>query len=436
MVTKHEQIIQYIESLEVGTKISVRRVATAMGVSEGTAYRAIKESEALGIVSTIERVGTVRIEKKQKANIEKLTFAEIVNVVDGNVLGGSSGLHKTLNKFVIGAMTEEAMLPYIEAGSLLIVGNRYEAHKLSLRRGAAVLITGGFETSQEVTELADELQLPVISCSYDTYTVAAMINRAIYDQLIKKDILLVEDIVSDAQTVYSLKIGQKVAEWHRIAEESGHGRYPVVDSSSRVVGMITPKDIVGVDEAMPIEKAMTRNPLTVSKQTSVASAAHMFVWEGIELLPVVDQDRKLTNVISRQDVLKALQYHRQQPHIGETIEDVIMAQITELTSEEGKTLYRCKITPQMSNKLGSVSAGVLTSLMTDAGFRVLKNHKKGDMIIENFVVYTIKPVQIESEVTVYPRVIDISRKYGKVDIEVFYNQQLVAKAMMTAQSID
>lgn len=66
MATKHEKILQYIESLPVGDKISVRQIAKEMSVSEGTAYRAIKEAETRRLVSTIERVGTIRIEKKKK----------------------------------------------------------------------------------------------------------------------------------------------------------------------------------------------------------------------------------------------------------------------------------------------------------------------------------------------------------------------------------
>ncbi|MCK9910897.1 DRTGG domain-containing protein, partial [Microbacteriaceae bacterium K1510] len=100
-------------------------------------------------------------------------FAEVVNIVDGHVLGGRGGLHKTLNKFVIGAMKLEAMMRYVDAGSLLIVGNRDQAHKLSLQQGAAVLITGGFDTSEEVKQLADQLAMPIISSSYDTFTVAS-----------------------------------------------------------------------------------------------------------------------------------------------------------------------------------------------------------------------------------------------------------------------
>ena len=127
VATKHEKILEYIENLEVGHKISVRGIARELGVSEGTAYRAIKEGENQGLVSTVERVGTVRIEKKHRSKIERLTFAEVVNIVDGQVLGGKAGLHKTLNRFLIGAMKLEAMIRYVEPGQLMIVGNRDNA---------------------------------------------------------------------------------------------------------------------------------------------------------------------------------------------------------------------------------------------------------------------------------------------------------------------
>src|SRR5699024_5211366 len=194
MATKHEQILQHILSLGIGNKISVRQIAKELNVSEGTAYRAIKEAENQGMVSTIERVGTIRIERKEKENIEKLTFAEVINIVDGQVLGGAEGLHKSLNKFLIGAMQLDAMMQYTEADSLLIVGNRVKAHELALKAGASVLITGGFDTEEYIKEFADQKQIPIMSTSYDTFTVAAMINRAIYDQLIKKEIVFVEDI--------------------------------------------------------------------------------------------------------------------------------------------------------------------------------------------------------------------------------------------------
>ncbi|MUK59383.1 GntR family transcriptional regulator, partial [Pseudomonas aeruginosa] len=69
-MTKHEQILDYIESLSIGSKISVRKIAKFLNVSEGTAYRAIKDADKMGMVATIDRVGTVRIEKRNRNEIE------------------------------------------------------------------------------------------------------------------------------------------------------------------------------------------------------------------------------------------------------------------------------------------------------------------------------------------------------------------------------
>ncbi|MFG6121459.1 MULTISPECIES: CBS domain-containing protein [Thalassobacillus] len=436
MATKHEQILQFIESLSVGNKISVRQIAKELNVSEGTAYRAIKEAENQSLVSTIERVGTIRIEKKKKENIERLTFAEIINIVDGQVLGGREGLYKTLNKFVIGAMKLEAMMRYTEAGSLLIVGNRTNAHELALKEGAAVLITGGFDTEERVKKLADEKKLPIISTSYDTFTVAAMINRAIYDQLIKKEIVLVEDIYTSYEQSYYLKTTDSVQNWHELNEATSHSRYPVVDAANRVVGMVTSKDVIGKDRSLGIDKVMTKNPMTVQTKTSLANAAHMMVWEGIEIMPVVDQHHKLQGLISRQDVLKALQHIQRQPQVGETIDDLVSKQVEVLAEEGNDMLFQVAVTPQMTNQLGSLSYGVFTSLVTEASSRLLRKYKKGDLVVENLSIYFIKPVQIESVIELKPEIMEVGRKFAKVDVELYHEKTLVGKALLMAQLID
>lgn len=436
MSTKHEQILRYINELEIGEKISVRQIAKELNVSEGTAYRAIKEAENQGLVSTIERVGTIRIEKKKKENIEKLTFAEVVNIVDGTVLGGRNGLYKTLNRFVIGAMKLDAMMRYVEAGNLLIVGNRFQVHQLALEAGAAVLITGGFDTNEEVKKLADELDLPIISTSYDTFTVATMINRAIYDQLIKKEIVTVDDILIPLQDTYYMTTSNMVEKWYELNSKTQHSRYPVVDENFKIQGMVTSKDVMGVSKQTPIERVMTKNPITASERTSVASAAHVMVWEGIELLPVIDQQKKLLGVISRRDVLKALQMIQRQPHVGETIDDIVTSRFREKTSDQGELVYECEVTPQMASQVGTISFGVITTIVTEAGSRMLRNYKKGDFVVENITLYFIKPVQIESTIEVKPKMLEVGRKHGKIDVEIYDGGEIVCKALMMAQLLD
>ncbi|WP_131923148.1 DRTGG domain-containing protein [Hazenella coriacea] len=435
MTTKHEQILQYIEGLDVGYKISVRQIAKDLGVSDGTAYRAIKEAEVQGLVNTIERVGTVRIEKKQRSDIERLTFAEVVNIVDGHVLGGKGGLHKTLNRFIIGAMKLEAMMRYVEPSNLLIVGNRDNAQLIAIEHGAAVLITGGFDATDQVKELADQLELPVISSSYDTFTVASMINRAIYDRLIKKEILMVEDMVTKEHTPTYLTIHDKIEHFHQLVHHTEHSRYPVVDDQDRVVGMITTKDVMGYHPEEKVEKAMTRNPIVVTPKTSLASAAHEMVWEGIELLPVVNDQRRLLGVISRQDVIKSLQYMQKQPQVGETIQELSFRGFEEY-QRSGETVFRGKINPQMTDAMGTLSTGVLTSLMTETSLRMLRRLRRDDLAVQNFTLFSLKPIQLESEVEIIPRLLDLGRKLVKIDVEILIDSQVVAKALLTAQTIE
>ena len=71
--TKHQQVIAHIESLPVGEKVSVRQLARELGVSEGTVYRAIKEAENQGYVTSIPKVGTLRIEKNKERTIDTLS---------------------------------------------------------------------------------------------------------------------------------------------------------------------------------------------------------------------------------------------------------------------------------------------------------------------------------------------------------------------------
>lgn len=433
LMTKHEQIIQHITSLPVGEKISVRLIARTMDVSEGTAYRAIKEAENQGLVSTIERVGTIRIEKKRKEYFEQLTFAEVINIVDGQVLGGRDGLHKKLNKFVIGAMQLDAMARYTEPDSLLIVGNRVDAQELALKDGAAVLITGGFDTTDEMKKLADEKELPLLSTSYDTFTVASMINRAIYDQLIKKEIVFVGDIFTPFDETHFLHVKDRVSDWYELNQKTKHTRFPVLDSNNRVVGMVTSRDIIGNDPDILLERVMTKKPLVVQEKTSLAYVAHMMVWEGIQLVPVVDQTNTIQGIVSRQDVIQALQQIQRQPQIGETIDDIITKNIQ--VGEEEST-FKIKILPQMTNQLGTLSNGVFTSLVTEGASRLLHDLQKGDLVVENLSVFFFKPVPIDSEIIIKPRLLDAGRMYAKIDVDVFCDKKLVGKALVMAQIMD
>ena len=70
-MTKHGKVIRYVSQLPIGTKISVRTIANLLDISEGTAYKGIKECSKMGIVTTIPRIGTIRIRKPDYNGEEK-----------------------------------------------------------------------------------------------------------------------------------------------------------------------------------------------------------------------------------------------------------------------------------------------------------------------------------------------------------------------------
>lgn len=429
MATKHEQILEYIESIPVGEKLSVRTIAKDLKVSEGTAYRAIKDAENIGLVTTIQRVGTIRIERKRVDSIENLTFEEVLKVIDGELLGGEEGLNKTLKKFIIGAMTEDAMLRYITEESLMIIGNRERAQRLALENGAAVLITGGFKANQEIIKLADKLELPLMSTSYDTFTVGSLINRAMTDQLIRKEIMLIDNIYTRMEDTDYLRVFDTVFDYRVLNEQSQHTRFPVVAQNNRLVGIVTAKDVIGREDTTTIERVMTRNPVSVKDHMSVASVAHSMIWDGLEVMPVVSDELILKGIVSRQDIMKAMQSLQRQPQTGDTIAD----QINGLIEGIGANEFIFKVTPQMTNSMGTISFGVLSEVISETAYMLLANQKKRNLVVEQINLQYFNMIQLGSELLIKPKVFDQSRRSARLDIEVYSDSGLAAKALVTCQ---
>ncbi|WP_027631988.1 DRTGG domain-containing protein [Clostridium hydrogeniformans] len=428
-MSKQEDIMLYIKTLEPGHKISVRSIAGDLGVSEGTAYRAIKECEAIGIVTTIPRVGTVRVEKIDKRHMENLTFSKVLSIVNGSVLGGKEGLNKSLNRFTIGAMTVDAFSKYVSPGSLVIVGNREEIQRFALEQDAAVLISGGFGCRGDIKKLADDKKLPIISSNYDTFTIASMINKALSDNKIKNDIILIEEVMMENPACLTTE--DTLETWMDLVKKTKHIRYPVVDKDMRVVGIMTAKDLPDdLNTNEPIKKLMIKDPITVTPKTTVSYAAHIMGWEDIELCPVVD-GRKLVGVITRKDVIKAFEYMNTHGYDVENLEESILKNFT-CANEGSDRVYEGKITPRMLDNVGTASWSALNMLINAVAVDTLKKYNI-TISVDNISTYFMKPVQVDSNIIIRSRILDLGRSFCKVEAEMFnVKKELVGKSLLSA----
>ncbi len=430
-MTKHKELIEYISNLPVGTKISVRKIASELSVSDGTAYRAIKDSETKGLVTTIPKTGTIRIKDQDKHYSSRVTFAELIKIVNGSVLGGKQGLYKPLDKFLIGAMKVNDMATYIEEGCVLIVGNREKAHEIALKKGAAVLISGGFHTSDKCIDLADQYALPIIKSPYDTYRIATLINQTLYNKMMESEILHVSDVMNDQP--YYLQQQETYRDWEQLLNKTKHSRFPIVDKENKVVGVVTSKDMTGRGYETPIYKLMSEQPITVSPETLVASVAYIMVWEGIEMVPVVNKSRKLIGVVSRQDVMEAMQFGREHNKNSTTATRKLIQSNFEKESFSGGAVLKGYISPEMTDQMGSMDPSAMTGLLIQTSLSALGYDNIYNIVLENCSFNYLGPIQLEQKITTIGRVLETSRQHGKVDLEIRHKSKVLLKGFVSCQ---
>lgn len=428
-MTKHQQILTFIENLAIGSKVSVRFIAKELDVSEGTAYRAIKEAESKGFVRSIPKVGTIRIEGLKERQIEDLTLREVSQIAEGVVICGFAHLDRALNKFVIAAMELNTMAHYLEEGALCIVGNRRDAQIFALNHKTSLLITGGLEPDEEVVALARKNDLVIIQSPFDTFAVTSMINRALYDRLIQKELILVEDIM--VREVSYLTVDATVDDWRKLSQSTDHSRFPVVDEDMNLVGIVSAVDVAGTELKTPIIEVMNANPFLVGRDDPVTHISRIMVWEGWEIAVVADAG-KLIGILSLQDVIEAYQQVQKQPQFGETVDNLVLSGFRFVDDAEHLTIEG-EINNAMSDDYGSASCGVIVTVMNMAGYIALRKKYRLNAITENFTLYQLQPIAVGTEITVRAKLLLVAKKHCNIEVEVTVNDALVAKGLMTAR---
>jgi UDP-N-acetylglucosamine 1-carboxyvinyltransferase len=423
-VSKHQEILSYLEELPVGKRVSVRSISNHLGVSDGTAYRAIKEAENRGLVETRPRSGTIRI-KSQKVSIERLTYAEIAEVTGSDVMAGRDGLDREFSKFSIGAMTEDNILSYLHDGGLLIVGDRTQIQMLALENENAVLVTGGFEINENVLKLANKKNIPVLRSKHDTFTIATMINRALSNVQIKTDILTVEKIYQTSHEYGYLHETDTVKDYLDLVRKNRSSRFPVVNKDQVVVGVMTMRDAADQSPGTTLDKTMTRNVYITGLSTNIANISQRMIAEDFEMVPVVRSNHTLLGVVTRRDVMDKMS--RSQISALPTFSEQIGQKLSYHHDEVVIT-----VEPFMLDKNGVLANGVLSEILTLMTQNLVVNSGR-NLIIEQMLIYFLHAVQIDDVLRIQARIIHHTRRSAIIDYDLYLNQQIVAKANVTVK---
>lgn len=148
------------------------------------------------------------------------------------------------------------------------------------------------------------------------------------------------------------------------------------------------------------------------------------IWDGLEVMPVVSDDLTLEGLITRQDVMKAMQLVQRQPQIADTISDQISGGIQTIDRDRDGNLlanpkFKFMVTPQMVNGVGTISFGVLSEILSDVAQKTMVLNQRRNIMIEQMNLHYLRLIQLESELDIRPRVLEIGRRSAKLDIEVY-----------------
>ena len=119
--------------------------------------------------------------------------------------------------------------------------------------------------------------------------------------------------------IVSITPDTTLPEAHRLMMEKRIRRLPVVDQG-RLVGIVTLGDVRGAEPSdatslsiwelnyllsqLRVKEIMTRNPITVSENATIARAAQMMLEHKISGLPVVDDAGNLVGIITESDIFR------------------------------------------------------------------------------------------------------------------------------------
>ncbi len=113
------------------------------------------------------------------------------------------------------------------------------------------------------------------------------------------------------RSVVALEITATVGDAAREFDRSGHGAYPVIDTDGCCVGIITSNDLLSgaLDDDALLADVAVRDLVTASEDSNVAIALELMHEEGVDHLPVLDDDRFLVGICTRSNILAVRASH-------------------------------------------------------------------------------------------------------------------------------
>ena len=154
-------------------------------------------------------------------------FKNVVEVLKGTVI--NDGYRKPIGRMAIYAMDPKMIEDRIEADDVVILGDREDAQEDAIKRNVScMIVTGGFDISEKILNLAKEKGISIISTEYDSFMASRVLPLSVpVSYAMTKDGIKtfhIQDFVSDVK-----------AEMNK----NRFRCFPVLDNDGRVINTVS-----------------------------------------------------------------------------------------------------------------------------------------------------------------------------------------------------
>lgn len=223
----------------VKSSISIKRAWNMMKEAGVVTLPVVRNRKLEGII-TITDIATSYMDVYDNHILEasETSYKQIAETLDGRIVVGNTSRTTVSGKVFTAVATPEIMEENIEAGDIVILGNRYEAQLCAIEMGAGcIVVCEKAPVSITITRIAQDNGCTIISSPHDAFTVSRLIFQSIpIGHVMKKENLI------------AFKLDEYVDDIRKVMTEKRHRDFPVLDKHSNYVGMISRRSLLGAEK--------------------------------------------------------------------------------------------------------------------------------------------------------------------------------------------
>lgn len=237
---------------DVRTQVKDIEIRKTRGVADSSslkkAWKLMQENNVVTIPSlredgTLEGLITVGDITKTYMNIYDSSilskahtrYSNIIETLEADLIVGSEDVYFDQGKVLIAAANPDLMEFYIEPHDLVILGNRYESQLCAIEMGAAcIIVCEGAGVSMTIKKIAQDRGTTVIATTYDTYTVARLINQS-----------MPISYFMTREHLTTFNSDDYIDEIKEVMASKRYRDFPILDKNGRYLGMISRRNLLG-----------------------------------------------------------------------------------------------------------------------------------------------------------------------------------------------